>query len=56
MGFLDKRRSKRQPAEIRAAQQEARRQIAVAGSAAKGKTQAEVLAALAVVLAKSDNA
>lgn len=56
MNFLDKRRSKSKPAEIRAAQQEARRHIAVAGSAAKRKTQREVLAALAVVLAKSDNA
>lgn len=54
--FLDKRRSKLSPAAARAAQQEARRQIAVAASVARRKTQAEVLAALAMVLAKAEDA
>ncbi|TIP85190.1 MAG: hypothetical protein E5X58_34935 [Mesorhizobium sp.] len=44
MGFLDKRRSKLSPSEQRAAQEEVRRQIAVAVSVTKRKTKAEVQA------------
>ncbi|PAQ09546.1 hypothetical protein [Mesorhizobium temperatum] len=42
--FLDKRRSKLSPSEQRAAQEEVRRQIAVAVSVAKRKTEAKVKA------------
>ncbi|RWL19747.1 MAG: hypothetical protein EOR57_14230 [Mesorhizobium sp.] len=42
--FLDKRRSKLSPSEQRAAQEEVRRQIAVAVSVTKRKTKAEVQA------------
>lgn len=54
MGFLDKRRSKLQPSEIRAAEQEAQRQTAMAVSIAtrraEAKVQAEVLEALKQVV------
>ncbi|RWK53517.1 hypothetical protein [Mesorhizobium sp.] len=40
--FLDKRRSKLSPSEQRAAQEEVRRQIAVAVSVTKRKTKAEM--------------
>lgn len=42
MGFLDKRRSKLSPSEQRAAQEEVRRQIALAVSIAKRKAEAEM--------------
>ncbi|RWN31767.1 hypothetical protein [Mesorhizobium sp.] len=52
MGFLDKRRSKLSPSEQRAAQEEVRRQIAVAVSVARRKTEAEVQAEVLEALAQ----
>lgn len=46
MNPLSKRRAKPDPAEVRKAQEEARRQIALAVSIAEKRTQAEVLEAL----------
>ncbi|MER8793950.1 hypothetical protein NKH75_07045 [Mesorhizobium sp. M0984] len=51
MNFLDKRRSKLSPTAARSARQEAHRQIAMAESVAKRKTQRNVLDALAAILA-----
>lgn len=52
VNFLDKRRSKLSPSEQRAAQEEVRRQIAVAVSVAKRKTEAEVQAEVLEALAQ----
>ncbi|PAQ00923.1 hypothetical protein LRP31_25535 [Mesorhizobium mediterraneum] len=53
MNFLDKRRAKLSPSQQRAAQEEVRRQIALAESIAArkaaAKVQAEVLAALSQI-------
>lgn len=46
MNLYLKRRAKPDPAEVRKAQEEVRRQIALAVSIAEKKTQAEVLEAL----------
>ncbi|PAP94511.1 hypothetical protein [Mesorhizobium wenxiniae] len=58
MGYLDKRRSKLLPAATRAAQEEVRRQIALAVSITKRKTKAkvkaEVLESLQQVTGASD--
>lgn len=56
MNYLDKRRSKQRPDAINAASDEARRQVALAVSLAKRKTQAEVLEAVASILSKRDDA
>jgi hypothetical protein len=55
MNFLDQRRSKLTPANIRAIQDETRQQTALAVSIAKRQTQREVLEALASVISQGED-
>ena len=54
MSFLDRRRAKPSPAQLRAAQEEARRQVALAVSVAEKKARKEAEADLAAILADAD--